>query len=298
MPCGRVRPSPTRWPCTRACSRRYYIGILRSAELTGNLDVVLDQLAGYIERDLETTRAIRSALIYPIVILVMSIGTVLLLVTYVLPKFKTFFKSFDAKLPLPTRMLLAVGDFFDQYGLIVLGLSVVGFLVFLVISLQTESGKKARRVASLKLPMVKDVIRFAVVERFCRILSAMLKAGVPVPEAMTAALEATNNRIYQAALLKARDATLRGEGISRPIQPPNCSRPAAEDAARRRAVRHPRHAAGRHGRVLRGGAAYRLKRITTLFEPVSSSSWACIVGFVAIALVSAMYGIYNQVKIK
>src|SRR5689334_14526585 len=92
----------------------YYVGILRSAELTGNLDVVLEQLAGYIERDLETTRAIKSALTYPAVILVMSIGTVILLVTYVLPKFKDFFKSFDAKLPLPTRMLLSVGDFFDQ----------------------------------------------------------------------------------------------------------------------------------------------------------------------------------------
>src|SRR3954468_2662427 len=102
----------------------YFVGILRSAELTGNLDVVLEQLAGYIERDLETTRAIRSALIYPLVILVMSIGTVLLLVTYVLPKFKGFFKSFHATLPLPTRMLLAVGDFFEEYGLIVIGVSV------------------------------------------------------------------------------------------------------------------------------------------------------------------------------
>src|SRR3954452_19217529 len=205
----------------------YYVGILRSAEITGNLDVVLEQLAEYIERDLETTRAIKSALLYPSVILVMSIGTVILLVSYVLPKFKTFFKSFDAKLPLPTRIMLSVGDFFDEYGLVVLGIA-VAVLIFLVVFLQTESGKRWRDKALLHAPLVKDVIRFAVVERFCRILAAMLKAGVPVPEAMTAALEATNNRVYQEALLKARDATLRGEGISRPIQDTELFPPAAQ----------------------------------------------------------------------
>ncbi len=106
----------------------YYVSILRSAELSGNLDIVLDQLAGYIERDLETSRAIKSALTYPAVIPVMAIGTVILLVSYVLPKFKGFFKSFHAKLPLPTRMLLAIGDFFGEWGLVVLVVSVVVIL--------------------------------------------------------------------------------------------------------------------------------------------------------------------------
>src|SRR4029077_1289325 len=76
---------------------RYYVGILRSAELSGNLDTVLDQLALYLERDLEASRAIKSALTYPMVVLVMAIGTVILLVSYVLPRFKTFFDDFGAK---------------------------------------------------------------------------------------------------------------------------------------------------------------------------------------------------------
>src|SRR6476661_2157774 len=106
----------------------YYIGILRSAELSGNLDEVLAELATYIERDVEATRAVKSALVYPAVIFVMSIGTVILLVTYVLPKFKKFFESFHAQLPITTRMMLALGDFFTQYGLMVLGLTVVGLV--------------------------------------------------------------------------------------------------------------------------------------------------------------------------
>ena len=151
----------------------------------------------------------------------------------------------------------------------------------------------------LKLWMVKDVIRFAVTERFCRILSAMLKAGVPVPEAMTAALEATNNRVYAEALVSARDATLRGEGISRPVAETHLFPSAAEKML----------LVGEQSGTLdtqldatalycEGERAYRLKRITTLFEPVVIVIMGLIVGFVAIALVSAMYGIFNQVKLK
>ena len=85
----------------------YYLGILGSAELTGTLDVVLEQLADYIERDIEARGKITGALIYPAVVFVMAIVTVVILATFVLPRFKTFFDSFHATLPLPTRMLLS-----------------------------------------------------------------------------------------------------------------------------------------------------------------------------------------------
>ena len=84
----------------------FYIGILESAELTGNLDTVLDQLADYIERDVEARSTLTSALIYPAVVFCMSIGVVIVLATFVMPRFVVFFKSLHAKLPLPTRMLL------------------------------------------------------------------------------------------------------------------------------------------------------------------------------------------------
>jgi type IV pilus assembly protein PilC len=85
----------------------FYRGILRSAELTGQLDVVLDQLARYLERDLEARRKIKSALIYPMVISVMSLTTVVIMATWVLPRFKVFFAGLHAQLPWPTRALLA-----------------------------------------------------------------------------------------------------------------------------------------------------------------------------------------------
>ena len=104
----------------------FYRGILRSAELTGQLDTVLDQLAKYLERDLEARRKITAALVYPMIIALMSVATVVVLASFVLPRFKTFFASLDAKLPLPTRMLLAVTKFFtDWWWAIVAGIVIV-----------------------------------------------------------------------------------------------------------------------------------------------------------------------------
>jgi type IV pilus assembly protein PilC len=276
----------------------YYLGILRSAELTGNLDTVLDQLAGYIERDLEASRAVKSALLYPTVIFAMSVGTVLLLIIYVLPKFRTFFDSFHAKLPLPTRMLLAIGDFFSQYGLLLLAVIVLlGAGIFLFA--RTHRGRVTRDKLLLKFPAVGEVTRFSVAERFNRILGAMLRAGVPVPEAMAAASDATNNLVYQAGLAGAREATLRGEGISRPIADTHLFPKPVEKMLR------VGEESGTLDQQLVAAAdyceserTYKLKRLTTLFEPAVIVIMGVVVGFVAIALVSAMYGIYNQVNLK
>src|SRR3954451_1978147 len=89
----------------------YYLGIMRSAELTGKLDTVLVQLSEYVERDLEARRKVQAALAYPAVILGVSVVVVAVLVSFVLPKFEAFFRDLDATLPLPTRILLNTSHF-------------------------------------------------------------------------------------------------------------------------------------------------------------------------------------------
>src|SRR4029077_14034349 len=117
----------------------YYRGIMRSAELTGQLDVVLEQLARDLERAVESRRKISAALIYPAVIAAMSLVTVVVLAAFVLPKFKVFFASLNAKLPLPTRILLAMTDFFTQWWwAVAAGIAIVSLLGYLV--LRTEGG--------------------------------------------------------------------------------------------------------------------------------------------------------------
>src|SRR5580704_8499176 len=109
----------------------FYVGILESAELTGNLDTVLNQLADYIERDVEARSTLTSALIYPGVVAAMSVGVVIVLATFVMPRFVVFFHSLHAKLPLPTRMLLSGSSFVSHYWYALLAafiLLAVGFI--------------------------------------------------------------------------------------------------------------------------------------------------------------------------
>lgn len=275
----------------------FYLGVLRSAEVTGRLDTVLEQLSGYLERDLEAKRKIRSSLAYPAIILVMSLVTVVVLAAFVLPRFKTFFDSFNAKLPLATRMLLAVTDFIIEWGLVMAG-GAVALGVALAVFLRTNTGKRTRDRFLLRLPVIGDIVRFAVIERFCRLLGSMIQVGVPLPEAMTIAGEGVHNRIYERKLGEAREAMLRGEGLVEPITRTGLF---PRSATLMMKVGEETGTLDQQlevtARFFEQELGYKLKNLTTLFEPAVIIFMGFIVGFVAIALVSAMYGIYNQVDI-
>lgn len=273
----------------------FYTGILRTAEVTGRLDEVLDLLASYLERDLEAKRKLRSALSYPAVILVMSIVTVVVLTGFVLPRFTTFFEAFDAELPLPTRMLLWVSGFFGQWWPVI-GAAIGGGVVASVVALRTGGGKLARDRLLLRLPVVGDVVRHAVYERFCRLFGSMVKAGVPVAYALEVTAYGTHNGVYQRTLGTMRQALLEGEGIAVPL-----ARSGLFPAGLTQMMRVGESTGTLDdqldvmARFYASELEHKLKRLTTLFEPAVIVLMGLIVGFVAIALVSAMYGVYNQV---
>jgi type IV pilus assembly protein PilC len=275
----------------------YYLGILRSAELTGNLDIVLNQLADYIERDVEARRKITSALLYPGIVLVMALAAVVIITAFVLPRFAVFFSSLHAKLPLPTRFLMGVSNFFknDWYVLVA-----VALVLTLIVTLGTVTarGRQVRDNLFLRIPVLGDLIRTAILERFCRILCSMVAAGVSLPEALQVTTETTTNRVYRQGLTDAREGMMRGEGLAGPLAASNLF----PSAARRMFLVG--ESTGTMDEQLETAASYfdreldyKLKQFTTLFEPAVILFVGLIVGFVAVALVSAMYGIYRQVHI-
>lgn len=274
----------------------YYRGIMRSAELTGQLDVVLEQLARYLERDLEARRKITSALIYPFVIAAMSMVTVVIMAVVVLPKFKIFFDSLDAELPLPTRILLAITDFFGQWWWAVLGGIVAVILLGFLIT-RSQSGRHLWDRILLGTPILGPTIRFALVERFCRVLSSMASAGVVLPEALRVASQSLRNKVFTSSLSQVGEAMMHGEGLARPLAATGLF-PAT--AARMIRVGEETGTLDLQldvtARYYEGELDYRLKRLTAFFEPAIIIVMGLIVGFVAVAMVSAMYGIYGQVS--
>jgi type IV pilus assembly protein PilC len=272
----------------------YYVGILRSAELTGRLDTVLDQLSAYMERDLEARNRIRSALIYPILVLAMSAMTVGILCIFVLPKFVDLFESFDAELPATTRALLGFSGFVSSiWGLVTL-LVVLGILLALNLWFRTPGGRRFKHRVLMRMPLVHEIVRFSAVERFCRVIAAMMQAGVPLPEAMSASIESVNNAVFEDGLRTAREAMIRGEGIAGPLNELDLLPMAAVQMIR------VGEETGTLDQQIEGAANYygtelehKLKKLTSYFEPGIIVFMGLVVGFVAVALVQAMYGVYD-----
>jgi type IV pilus assembly protein PilC len=275
-----------------------YSAILATAEYTGHLDDSLDRIAIYIERDLEARRKVKEALFYPCVVFALSIVVVVILTVWVIPKFEDFFKSFNAKLPLTTRILLDVAGFFSNWWYLIIA-GIVLFAAAIYASMQSESGKAWWDKVLLKVPMLGDVVNHAILERFCRILSAMVSSGVPLPEALVVTTTATNNAVFKKGLAQAREGMMRGEGLAGPMADSNLFPASA------RQMFKVGESTGTLDSQLEVAATYfdreldyKLKRFTSLFEPAVILFAGLFVGFVAIALVSAMYGIYRQVHIQ
>jgi len=275
----------------------YYVGILESAELTGNLDKVLNQLADYIDRDTKARAKITAALIYPIVVACMSVVTVGILALFVLPRFVVFFNSFHAKLPLPTRMMMGFSGFLTKWWYVIIAVMII-LAVGYVMMRRSEKGRTTLDGLVLKLPVVGDLTQTAILERVCRILSSLLVAGVDLPRSMSVTAESANNTIYRKAIEKIRVEMMEGQGLAAPIARTGLFPGAAQQMFRvgeetGTLDQQLEVAAEYYGRELET----KVDRATALFEPAIIIFMGVIVGFVAVALISAMYGIYSQVKV-
>jgi len=274
----------------------FYVGILESAELTGNLDGVLNQLADYIDRDMKARGKISAALVYPAVVSVMAVVTVIVLGAFVLPRFVVFFNSLHAKLPLPTRMLLNASGFASKFWYIIFSVFVALIAGFIAMR-RSVKGRRLMDRMLLKLPVVGDLTQTAILERVCRVLSSMLRAGVDLPRSVTITADSANNAVYKEALVAIRDEMMEGQGLAGPI-----ARSGLFPGAARQMFRVGEET-GSLDQQLEVAASYynreletKLERATSLFEPAIIIIMGLVVGFVAVALISAMYGIYSQVK--
>jgi type IV pilus assembly protein PilC len=274
----------------------YYVGILQSAELTGQLDVALESLSDYLEREIETRSKVVSALSYPMVVMVMAMITVLILAGYVLPQFKPLFEELGADLPLATRSLLFVSRFFTDLWFITAAVFMMigGTLMFLF---KNPTGKLWKDRLVLKIPVIKGIVDYAILERFCRILSAMLTAGVPLPDALKTTTDATSNIVYKERLEVARAQMLEGQGFSQPLIDtglfPGAAKQMFKVGEETGTLDQQLHVASIYfDRELES----RIKKFTTMFEPIMIVFVGAVVGFVAVALVSAMYGVLGGLK--
>ena len=195
---------------------RLYIGLVRAGEAGGTLGDTLERLAELLDRERSLTATIQSALIYPALLLTASIGSIALLLIYVLPQFVPLFEDAGAQLPLPTRMVMAAGDFVTNYGLWFLG-----FVALAIVALRQWLRDPVRRLPFdrllLRLPIIGKLTRETMAARFSRTLGTLLKNGVPLIAALTIVKEAIGNLAAVQAVEQATTSAKGGAGLSRPL---------------------------------------------------------------------------------
>ena len=274
----------------------YYPTILNAAERSGDLVEALATLNAYLERDLRSRRAVRSAMIYPIVLISLTLVAVSVLSLVVLPRFKVFFDSLQVKLPATTQALLNVTHFFSVYWWAVSAGIFLSVTLFVIASRNPISRMVIDRI-TIRLPLIGGLARLVSLERFCRVLSTLVKTQVPLPEALELAGAATGNRVFQKAVAESRIRVLNGEGLAGPLSDYKIFPVAAIQILRIG------EESGQLQSQLQQAASFysdeldhRMKNFTQLLEPATLLFIGGGVGFVAVALVSAMYGIYSGVK--
>ncbi|MDQ3756464.1 MAG: type II secretion system F family protein [Actinomycetota bacterium] len=196
---------------------RLFIAMVRAGETGGVLDSVLLQLSDTIEKQVELKRKIKSAMTYPVAVL----GLVLLIVTvmllFVVPTFKNIYSDLGGTLPLPTRLLLGVSEILKKWFLLII-LAEVGFLVAFKRWIQTDVGRASWDRFKLRMPVFGGLVHKTSLTRFSRTLASLLRAGVPILEALEITSETVGNTVMAAAVKDVQEGVKQGEPIARRLE--------------------------------------------------------------------------------
>lgn len=193
-----------------------YCATVAAGEHTGNLDLILDRLADYTENR-ETMRSkVQQALVYPIILLLMAIGVVVGLVTFVVPKLVKVFESSKQELPTPTKILITVSDFLAANWMLIL-VALIALVILFAYAMTLEKFKFKMHQLQLKLPIISRLVRGANAARFANTFSILVGAGVPVLDALRISSEVISHLPMQAAVTEMTTRVREGSGIAKSL---------------------------------------------------------------------------------
>lgn len=186
-------------------------GLVAAGEESGTLDVILNQIANYLER-MEILRSrVKKAMYYPVIMLVVTGAVATLLLGFIVPQFEALFKSFGSQLPLPTRIVVALGHGLTHYWYLILGFIGGSIYAYIKAKKTSEKFRYFLDKVAIQMPVFGELIRKSILARVARTLSITLGAGISLVEALKSVSEVANNRIYRDALLKVREDVISGK---------------------------------------------------------------------------------------
>jgi type IV pilus assembly protein PilC len=194
-----------------------FVNMIAAGEAGGILDIILERMAGYLEKSSKLKGQVKTAMIYPgIVVGAATIVTSVLLI-FVIPTFAEMFGSMGQTLPVPTQMVMAMSDFMVNNGFLLL-IGVLGLAWMMKKFLKTERGKQVIHPLYLKMPVFGDLIRKIAVARFTRTLGTMLNSGVPILDALAICARTASNLVVETEINRVRAAISEGKPITEPLE--------------------------------------------------------------------------------
>lgn len=198
-----------------------YCNLVAAGEQAGILDTLLDRLATYKEKILAIKGKIKSALFYPIAVLVVAFIITAVIMIFVIPAFKEVFQSFGADLPAPTLFVIALSDFFVAYWWAIFGILGGGLYAFLESWKRSEKIQMAMDRLLLRMPIFGDIVRKSVIARWTRTLATMFAAGVPLVESLESVGGAAGNHVYKVATRQIQSEVSTGINLTTAMQNAN-----------------------------------------------------------------------------
>jgi type II secretory pathway component PulF len=195
---------------------KFHINLVKAGEASGTLEEVLERLRRHYEQTGEVREKVVGAMIYPMIIVFVGIGTITFFMTVMVPRFATMFKEMGRTMPLPTRVLIAVSDAFTHYWWIGVALVVAAVIVYRQ-QMHTQTGRLAIDGWKLRLPVFGGIIMANALTQFARTLATLLENGVPVLNALQIVEDTMTNRVIANELHEARTRVTDGTSISQPL---------------------------------------------------------------------------------
>lgn len=264
---------------------KIYVNMIKAGEASGQLDVILQRLADYMESVEELKREIKAAMTYPVISLVLILSITVGLVVGIVPKFQTIFQQMEMKeLPLPTEILLKISDALREQYLIVGGVTIVVIVAFMMY-IKTKPGMRQWHWFLLHAPVFGPLFRKVAISRFSRTFATLIQSGVPMLGALDIVAATAGNVLVEEAVLKAKDAVSKGETLGDPLTatrvfPPMVTRMISigeKTGALEKLLM-------KIAEFYDGEVRATVKALTSLIEPLLIATMGFIVGFIVLSI--------------
>ncbi len=275
---------------------KLYVNMVRAAELGGILDTILDRLSGFLEYEAEVKSKIKSAMMYPVLVMIFSVLMLFVLFSFVLPRFKDIFDGMDVQLPAVTSMLFAVGDFMSKFWWLILLLAIS---IFVGIKLygRTTSGRYQLDFFKLKVPIIGELSLKMSVARFCRTFGTLISSGVPMMRSLEIVGDTLGNAVLADAVEQTRLSIREGNKLSSPL---------AASGLFPTMVTQMIDVGEESGRLsemlVKVGDFYdqevesTVKGLTSMIEPMLIIFLGVVVGFIAISVMTPIFTLVNSIR--